>query len=303
LISNRVREIYQRADRISGNRLTILKDAVETFTVTRANQAAAGLAYYVIFSLFPLLLVLVSAGSYFLTTEEVYGKLSGLVQQSIPGSYTWIDENLRQILETRGAVGTIGLITLVWAASGGFINLAYNINLAWLDAPRRNFFQGRLIALEMIAGISGLFILSLILDWIIHLLPFLNITVATFSDLYLWTWFSIIFSWLTILLLFFVLYSWIPTVNVKTKAALWGALTASLAWKLATILFSWYLRSGFGRYEMIYGSVGTIVAFLFLIYILATVTLFGAHLTAALDRKQKLHQAAGAATSSEDLRG
>jgi uncharacterized BrkB/YihY/UPF0761 family membrane protein len=49
--------------------------------------------------------------------------------------------------------------------------------------------------------------------------------------------------------------------------------------------------------------VGTIVAFLFLIYILSTVTLFGAHLTAALDRKQKLHQAAGAATASEDLKG
>ena len=73
--------------------------------------------------------------------------------------------------------------------------------------------------------------------------------------------------------------------------------------EIATILFSWYLRSGFGRYEMIYGSVGAIVAFLFLIYILATVTLFGAHLTAALDRKQKLKQTAGAAASSEDLKG
>lgn len=303
MISHRIREYYQRADRISGNRLTIVKDAIETFTVTRANQAAAGLAYYVIFSLFPLLLVLISAGSYFISTDQVYGKLLSLVQNSIPGSYSWIDENLRHIIETRGAVGIIGLITLVWSASGGFINLAYNINLAWLDAPNRNFLQGRLIALEMIAGISGLFFLSLILDWIIHLLPFLNISAVPVSDYYLWSVFSSVFSWLTIFLLFFALYYWIPTVNVKTRAAIWGAFTASVAWKIATVLFSWYLRSGFGRYEMIYGSVGTIVAFLFLIYILATVILFGAHLTAALDRKAKLIQKTGITTSSEDIKG
>ena len=57
MISNRVRKLYHRADRISGNRLNILRDAVKTFTVTRANQAAASLAYYIIFSLFPLLVV------------------------------------------------------------------------------------------------------------------------------------------------------------------------------------------------------------------------------------------------------
>jgi len=66
LISNRVRELYQRADRSSGNRLEIVKDAIPTFIITRASQAAASIAYYVIFSLFPLLLVLISAGSYFL---------------------------------------------------------------------------------------------------------------------------------------------------------------------------------------------------------------------------------------------
>jgi membrane protein len=121
--------------------------------------------------------------------------------------------------------------------------------------------------------------------------------------LYLWSAFSTVFSWLTVFVLFFALYYWVPTVNVKTRAAIWGALTASTTWRIGTIIFSWYLRSRFGRYEMIYGSIGTIVAFLFLIYILATVTLFGAHLTAALDRKAKLIQKTGVATSSEDVMG
>jgi len=303
LISNRIRYLYQRADRISGNRLNILRDAIRTFTVTRANQASASLAYYVIFSLFPLLLVLISAGSFFLNSEQVYLKVSQLIQQNIPDSSQWIDENLHHILEQRGTVGIIGLITLIWAASGGFISLAYNINLAWLEAPQRNFFQGRLIGIEMIAGISGLFFLSLILDWIFNLFHVFNFPFASFLDLNFWRWFWSLLSWLSIFLLFFALYYWVPTVNVRGSAAFWGALMASSAWNLSTALFSLYLRSGFSRYELIYGSVGALVAFLFLIYILATVTLFGAHLAAAIDRKSKLNQVTGSAIVTEDVKG
>lgn len=304
MISNRIKQLYQRADRISGNRLNIIKDALETFNITHANQASAGLAYYLIFSLFPLLLVLISAGSFILNSEQVYLKISQLVQQNIPDSYEWIDENLRTVLEQRGTVGIIGIVTLLWAASGGFMSLAYNINLAWLEAPQRNFFQRRLIGLQMIAGLSGLFILSLIVDSVINVLHILDLApFASFLDLGLWKWFSNLLSWLVIFLLFIVLYYWVPTVNVRASAAVWGALMSSLAWKAATALFSLYIRSGLGRYELIYGSVGALVAFLFLIYILATITLFGAHLTSALDRKLKLNQATGNATASEDMKG
>lgn len=303
MISNRVKKLYQRADRVSGNRLDIFKDAMGTFIVTRASQASAGLAYYVIFSLFPLLLVLIAAGSFFLDSEQVYLKATQLVQQAFPAtSYDWIVQNLHHVLKQRGPVGIFGLATLLWAASGGFINLAYNINLAWLEAPQRNFFQGRLIALQMIAGLGGLFFLTLVTDSIIGILHLVNLPFVDFLNLDIWRWFSGIFSWLVYFLLFFVLYDWIPTVNVTGRAAFWGALTASIAWKVATALFALYVRSGFSQYELVYGSVGTLVAFLFLIYILATVTLFGAHLTSAVDRRIKLHHMT-ASTSSEDVKG
>lgn len=304
MISQRIRQLYQRADRISGNRLNIIKDAIQTFTVTRANQAAASLAYYIIFSLFPLLLVLISAGSFFLNSQEVYLKISQLIQQSIPNSSPWINENLHQILEQRGTIGIIGLVTLIWAASGGFINLAYNINLAWLEAPQRNFFQGRLLAFEMIATLSMLFFLSLILDGLFNLMHVFDIPFDSLMQVDFWRWISSSFSWLTIFLLFFGLYYWVPTVNVKGNAAFWAALFASVSWEFATALFSLYLRSRFGRYELLYGSVGALVAFLFLIYILATVTLFGAHLASAMDRKLKLNQtAAHGTTATEDIQG
>ena len=47
--------------------------------------------------------------------------------------------------------------------------------------------------------------------------------------------------------------------------------------------FAWYLDSSFGQYQLVYGSLGAIVAFLFMIYLISLITLFGAHLSAAID--------------------
>jgi uncharacterized BrkB/YihY/UPF0761 family membrane protein len=52
---------------------------------------------------------------------------------------------------------------------------------------------------------------------------------------------------------------------------------------LATDIFSLYLLKGLVRYELVYGSLGTVVALLFLIYVIGLIVLFGAHLCAAID--------------------
>jgi membrane protein len=283
LISKQLKKWYGDVNQFSGGRLDIFKNALETFSDTRASQAAASLAYYAFFSLFPLLLVLISGGSYFLNSQQVYQSVTQFVQQAIPVSNQMITENLRQVLAIRGTVGLIGLLTLLWSASGVFTNLAYNINLAWPGAPRRNFLEKRLVGLGIIAGLGGLLILSLSLDWVTNLIPFLSIASASSSTLSLWRLFSSLGSWLTIFLLFLALYCWVPTEKVYWSATFCGALTASIAWKAATAGFSWYLRSGLGRYQLVYGSLGAIVALLFLIFIVSMITLFGAHLCAAID--------------------
>jgi membrane protein len=84
--------------------------------------------------------------------------------------------------------------------------------------------------------------------------------------------------------MFLALYRWTPSTEVRWKGAIAGALTAALAWELVKGGFTWYLRSGLVRYELVYGSLGTVAALLFWIYISSTITLFGAHLSAAVGR-------------------
>lgn len=276
-------EFYENINQLSGNRLSILETAVRTFTEKQAAQASAGLAYYTFFSIFPLMLVFIAGGSYFLDSHQVFSTVTQFVQQALPISRQVINENLEDILEQRDAAGIVSLLILLWSASGMFTNLAYNINLAWPLATRRNFLQNRLVGLWMIVGLIGLIILSLILSWLTARLPFIRLNQTSPSDLLLLRIISALGSWLMIFLVFLTLYHWIPTLRVRWRATLWGALLASLAWKLVTTGFSWYLGSSFGQYQLVYGSLGAIVAFLFLIYIISLITLFGAHLSAAIE--------------------
>ena len=277
------KEFYQNVNRLSGNRFSILENAVKTFTEKQAAQASAGLAYYSIFSIFPLLLVFISAGSYFIDTNQVFNVVTQFIQQALPISKQIINENLQEILRARGTAGIISILTLVWSASGMFTNLAYNINLAWSRAARRNFLQNRLVGLWMVVGMIGLIVLSLVLSWVTQRLPHMDIAHASPTGLILLRLISAFGSWLMIFLVYFTLYHWIPTMRVRWSSTLWGALLASLAWKAVTTGFTWYLDSRFGRYQLVYGSLGAIVAFLFLIYIISFITLFGAHLSAAIE--------------------
>lgn len=278
-----IREFYQTINHLSGNRLSILQAAIHSFTEKQAAQASAGLAYYTFFSIFPLMLVFIAGGSYFLDSHQVFNTVTQFVQQALPISRQVINENLREILEERGTAGIVSLLILLWSASGMFTNLAYNINLAWPRARRRNFLQNRLVGLWMIVGMIVLIVLSLVLGWVTHRLPLTRLADASPAWLAVLRLLSAFGSWLMIFLVFFTLYHWIPTLRVRWRATLWGALLASLAWKAVTAGFGWYLGSSFGQYQLVYGSLGAIVAFLFLIYIISFITLFGAHLSAAIE--------------------
>jgi membrane protein len=268
-------------------RLGVFDTTAVTFTKSRATQAAASLAYYTFFSIFPLMLLLVLVGSYFIDRQSVMQRVTQLVQSALPISQQFIVQNLQQVLKQRTGVGIFVLVSLLWSASNMFGNLAYHINQAWPEAKERGFVQSRLIGLDMIFGLTVLIILSVVLDSLAKWLG--GATTASGLPAYMnpWAVVSSIGSWIAIFLLFLAMYHWVPTVDVPWSASVWGALAAAIGWKAATTVFAWYLGSPFARYELVYGSLGAIVAFLFLIYIIALVALFGAHLTAAVDHLRR----------------
>lgn len=97
------------------------------------------MAYYTLFSLFPLLLALVSIGSFLLDRQQVFDQVVSLINSTIPVSQQLIEENLQQVLDSRGTVGVIGLVTVLWSGSLAFSILSRTINQAWDQTEQRGF--------------------------------------------------------------------------------------------------------------------------------------------------------------------
>ena len=258
----------------------IIRYAVERFSRMRAVEGSASIAFFTIFGLPPLLIVIVTVASYYLEIPDIQEQLIQVIEEILPIPPDLIIEFLEGVLNQRGAVGIIGLIGLTWAGSGVLMSLTANINRAWPTAKIRNVVEKRLVAFLMIGAfilfIAATSVLSTILAFFTQLdLPFTPISppVGILTDILL---FSLRF------ILFLALYFFVPKTRVKKRAAFWAAVFASIAWEITAYGFNWYFQSGLANYNFLYGSLGTLVALMFWIYLDCLILVFGAYFSAAI---------------------
>lgn len=277
---------YRRANRLSQGILGIFVDAVHSFFHARAPEGAAAIAYYALFSLFPLLFFLVAVGSTILKDEQVQRQVLAFVTEALPTARDLVEKNIEHMLEIRGTIGLLGTIGLAWSATAVFNALTHNINRAWRNAGSHNFLRGRLMALVIAGSLIGLLlILSLFLVTIFNILSQLSIPLLGDVSIYtslLWKILTRLIPWVLMYFVFLLLYWWIPNTKVKWSEANWGALIAASAWEINRATFVWYLNSGLARYQLIYGSIGALVALMLWIYLSSVIAIFGAHLSASI---------------------
>jgi membrane protein len=287
---NKSRRPYDRASHLATFVLSVIHDAVQRFGEVRATEAAASITFYAIFSLFPLLIALIAAGSFVLEIERVQQWVLDVVVEVFPVAQNLIERNIRGVLEKRGTVGIIALLGLVWSATGVLTVLARNINLAWPRAEQRSFMEDRLIALGMVTGLAVLLVISLISSTVFSILARFRVPIGSglsVDEAPMWTTLLGTIPRLLVFCALLGLYRWVPNTQVKWSDAFWGALVATPAGEIATNGFTWYLSSGLVRYELVYGSLGTVVVLMLWIYIGALTILFGAHLSAAVARRRR----------------
>lgn len=292
-IQTGLQDAYEQANQKTGGVLGIIRNAITRFMRVQGIEAAAAIAYYTIFSIFPLLLLLISVAGNVLQGQEAIDVVMEFVSQVLPVSPTGLEATLRQIVAQSNINGIIGLVGLVLSASAVFTTLARNINRAWPNAKGQNLVRAQLIAFGMIATLATMMILWVIWTWFVSQLIAMDFPILEkifpFQKSLLSPLFRL-FPILAAFLLFWLVYHWLPNTKVRWSEALWGAMVASLAFGLLTAGFSWYLRSGMVNYDLIYGSLGTSVALLTWVFGSAVIILFGAHLSAAIARATRLGQ-------------
>jgi membrane protein len=278
-------QAYGRADEWSGGRLDIVRRAVSSVRHERGPEAAASMAYYALFSLFPLALFMIGIASLFIEEETALRQTVRILNEAIPVPTNVVTENLREVVALRGPVTVVSLAALLWSATRFFYALTRNVDRAWPDAEKRAFVKTRLIGMSMATSIAVLMLVSLLLTVAARYLARtelpLNGVGEALYDSFAWRIAASFFPWFVTLVLFLAIYRWVPNTKVSSQAAFWGALVAATVWQLAASGFAWYV-SNVGHYRLIYGSLGAMIVLTVWVYLTAWITLFGAHLTAAV---------------------
>ena len=261
----------------------IFRASAKSFQQEGGARGAAGMAYYTLFSLFPLLIVMVTIGSFFVDDSQTSSRVAQLVISVIPVGQDLVERNIERILVLRNSIGILGLVGLLWSGSNAFSMMVHHITSAWPVDERRTFFQKRLFGLAMvIIMLLVLFVLTLS-STILNVIVKYQEAVPGYELLFT-SWLggfgTKLFYWVVPFLFFYSLYRIIPMGRVPIKAAGFSALIITIIWRLASNAFQWYLRSGLARYEVIFGSLSTIAILLLWIYISSVILFFGAHLCA-----------------------
>ena len=285
-VQDRLRYFYLKLNKRLGGSLGVLRHAFNNFNLVHAAEASASLAYYGLFSIFPLLLAVVSIGSIFLEGELVKVELLEIITQWIPVSADAVNSQVTTVLNLRGPVTVVAIISLLWSGSNVFEKVIVNVNRAFPQGSRPGFFKSRGMALLIIVVMILLFGTSLLISTVVEIFPAAEN--ALFGKLI-----SSARAWIEVLqiaplvlkfFLFLAVYSWIPqSASILFKARLIGALVTAVLWELSSRLLGWAISSGLTNYEIIYGSLASIMALMFWLYLSSYILFFGAHLVHAID--------------------
>lgn len=259
-------------------------DMVNDFLTKNCPYVAGAIAFYSLFSMFPLVLAIISVWGFFLGGESDRAALAAQVSQVIPVSTDFIGENMESVARGKPITSAAAFLGLLWASCAVFGAIRKGINNAWGITKPKPFLRERLIDFGLMAG-AGLLMPSLL-----YVAPMIGRLERLVKFVFPAVEFELVArviseaaSPLIGFAVFLVLYKYMPNTKVSFGDVWLGALAASLAFNVAKWGFLLYLDT-FPVYNVLYGGVGVIIALLTWVYVSALILLFGALATSWLTR-------------------
>jgi YihY family inner membrane protein len=237
---------------------------------------ASAVAYSLLFSLFPFALALLSIAGFMMSSAEVENEVITAMGNLIPVARGLIVKTLEGVIEARGATGVIALLALIWSALSFFDTLRNSLNSAWGVPNSQTFVKARLINVAMLVLAVIVMIAFTWLTTAIHYMHEANIQYGilriTRNNLFVRLVFMLSSAALAYGVILF-LYRFIPSNRPKWKHIWIGALLATIGFEAVRFAFVWYVKN-FGQYNLVYGPIGSVIALLMFIYLVAWVLLF-----------------------------
>ena len=246
----------------------LIARAVQDFFADGCPLRAAAIAYYGLFSLFPLAILIVGGFGIVIGEAEARRAVIDFLLDNLPlepgQGRRDLEELLGSVTGNAAAFGLIGTAGLIFAASGLMGAVRDGTNAAFDSERRRPPLQGKLVDILLVLGVGLVVAGSLALTVVTSLVEVPG---------------GIPVGWLVPLAIsfavFLLLYHVLPAGRPRFRDVWPGAVLATVGYEAAKEAFSLYLEN-FSRYGAVYGAIGAVIAFLVFAFIAANLFLLGA---------------------------
>ncbi len=263
----------------------IAKNTFSGFMNDKGLKLSAALAYYTIFSLAPLLLLLISLAGLILGKDAIQGRIFQELHGLLGNAAARQIQDMIKAIELSGKskpAFIIGLLTLLIGATSLFGEIQESINLIWRvkAKPRKGWLKilkDRLLSSSLIISLGFLLAVSLIIngallaltDRLARMVPEVTVWLANIINL--------LISFLVITLLFGAIFKVLPDVRIKWKTVRTGAFFTACLFMFGRFLIGFYISTtGTGS---TYGAAGSIIVILVWVYYTAVILYMGAEFT------------------------
>lgn len=263
----------------------VLKFAFKDFSKHKISKLSAALAYYTIFSLPGILIIVTTLGDFFYGKEAVQGtiqhQISGFVGAAAAKQIQEVIRNAA-ISNKTGLATIVGIITLVFGATKMFGEIQDSLNQIWnLRAkPRHGFVKllvNRLLSFSMVVSLGFLLLVSLVINGIVSALS--NHLAAYFPQVTITLVYviNLILSFIITTVLFGIIFKVLPDAMIHWADVTIGAVATTILFMIGKFAIGYYL--GQSSVSDTYGAAGSVIVILLWIYYCAIILYFGAAFT------------------------
>lgn len=271
----------------------LLRATFDEWQNDHAARLAAALSYYTVFSLTPLLIIVISVVGLVIGLQEAQGQVIKLIAGYVgEASAGLIEGLLQQMLTPRNnfIAAVVGGITLLFGATGVFGELQSSLNTIWAVTPQhrtaqqgiRTFIFTRVLSFGMVLAVGFLLLVSLIISTFINAAGqslFGDAQTAAAGE-----WLDFVLGFFAIMLMFALIFKFLPNTTIQWRDVWLGAALTALLFSLGRLAISLYLSHSF--IVSIYGAAGSLVVLLLWVYYSAQILFFGAEFTKVFARRR-----------------
>lgn len=262
----------------------ILRQSFTEFSNDHGLKLSASLSYYTIFSMGPMLIIVISLAGIFFGKDAVAGRiywqLKGLVGTEAALQIEEIIQNIERSQSGTGAV--LGIVLLILGATGVFAEIQDSINYIWSikAKPKKSFLKlliNRLLSFSLVVSVGFILMVSLALHALFDMLQHRLFILFDEATLYIFQGLNYLVLFVIITLLFAIIFKVLPDATVRWKDVFAGALFTAVLFLAGKFLIGFYLD--WSEIGVTFGAAASVILILLWVYYTSIILYFGAEFT------------------------